>query len=232
MSEAGSKTDKPSYHGHRDRLRERLLSRSGDSLADYEVLEFLLFSANSRGDTKPLAKRLIAEFGSLAKVLSASPEELAKVKGVGQTAVGSIKIVAEGARRLAKEQIDDRPILSSWQSVIDYCRIKLAHASTEEFHLIFLDKRNRLIAIEQQQRGTVDHTPVYVREIIKRSLELSASALILVHNHPSGDPSPSQGDIRMTKEIVDAAKPLSIEIHDHLIIGKSGHLSFRGEGLI
>ena len=232
MSDNDNKPNKPSYHGNRDRLRERLVARSGDSLADYEVLEFLLFSANSRSDTKPLAKALINHFGSLAKVLSASPEDLSKVKGVGQTAIGSIKIVAEAARRLAKEKIDDRPVLSSWQSVIEYCRIELAHADTEEFHLLFLDRRNRLIALEQQQRGTVDHTPVYIREVVKRALELSATALILVHNHPSGDPSPSQGDIVMTKEIVEATKALSIEIHDHLIIGISGHFSFKAEGLI
>ena len=232
MSEIESKPTPPSYHGHRDRLRERLLSRSGQSLADYEVLEFLLFSANARGDTKPLAKALIAKFGSLAKVLSATPDELAQQKGVGQAAIGSIKIVAEAARRLAKEQIHEHPVLSSWQAVIDYCRIELAHADTEEFHLLFLDRRNRLIAMEQQQRGTVDHTPVYIREIVKRALELSATALILVHNHPSGDPSPSQGDILMTKEIVEATRALSIEIHDHLIIGITGHFSFKAEGLI
>jgi DNA repair protein RadC len=232
MDNPAPKAEKSTHLGHRQRLRERLVHRSGESLADYEVLEFLLFSANPRSDTKPTAKKLISSFGSLAGVFTASAAELAGKGGLSDTAIGAIKIVEEASGRLIKTRIENRDVLSNWQAVLDYCQRELGNAQTEEFHLLFLDKRNRLIAAEQQQHGTVDHTPVYIREVIKRTLELGATAIILVHNHPSGDPSPSQGDIKMTQEIIQASKPLNIEIHDHLIIGRSGHFSFRGEGLI
>jgi len=218
--------------GHRQRLRTRLLHRGGDSLADYEVLEMLLFAALARGDTKPLAKRLLAEFGSLGAVLTAAPAELVRVKGMGEVSAASIKIVQEAVRRLALSALRDRPVLSNWQAVVDYCRIEIGHESVELLQLLFLDRKNRLIAAERHQRGTVDHTPVYPREVIKRALELGASALILVHNHPSGDPTPSRADIAMTKEIREAADRLSIAVHDHIVIGAGDHFSFKANGLL
>ena len=224
--------DKPHYLGHRERLRRRLLDRGPDSLADHEVLEFLLFGARARGDTKPLAKALIARFGNLAGVLSASPQELATVAGVGDSSIAILKIVPEAARRLAREELAARPVIGSWDQVLDYCRIAMGREKIEQFRLLFLDTKNRLIADEMQQRGTVDHTPVYPREVIKRALELGASALIMVHNHPSGDPTPSQADIEMTREVQAAAAKLGIAIHDHIVIGRSGHESFRSLGLL
>ena len=224
--------DRPHYHGHRQRLRERLLQKGPDSLADYEVIEFLLFGARPRGDTKPLAKDLIARFGSLAGVLAAEPDELLAVPGMGEAGAAAVKIVAESARRLAREEVIDQPVISSWDKLIGYCRIAIGREKTERFHLLFLDRKNRLIADESQQRGTVDHTPVYPREVVKRALELSASAIILVHNHPSGDPSPSRADIAMTREIIEAAEKLGLKVHDHIVISKSGHSSFKAMGLI
>lgn len=222
----------PHYHGHRARLREKLLGSEGSALADYEIVEFLLFSGNARGDTKPTAKALIERFGSLAGVLNAPLEALAEVKGMGEVSIATLKVVLEAARRLAKEEIIDQPVLSSWQKVLDYCRIAVSHEKVEQFLVLFLDRKNKLIAAERQQRGTVDYTPVYPREVVKRALELSATALILVHNHPSGDPTPSKADIAMTKEVEQAAKALGLIVHDHLIIGKSGHLSFKSQGLL
>ena len=229
---AEEKNDQPHYHGHRDRLRDRLLDRGGESLADYEVLEFLLFSARARGDTKPLAKALLAEFGSLSRVLTADPETLAKVPGMGKASVAALRIVPEAAARLAREQMVDAPVISAWDQLLAYCRITMAHAPVEQFRLLFLDKRNRVIADEVQQEGTIDHTPVYTREVMKRALELGAAALILVHNHPSGEPEPSPADIAMTEELRDAAEKLGIVIHDHLVIGRAGHTSFRAQGLL
>jgi DNA repair protein RadC len=185
MSAPKSHPAKPHYIGHRDRLRQRLLEQGGPALADYEVLEFLLFGAKPRADTKPLAKALMKRFGSLAAVLAAEPAELAEVPGLGQASIAALKIVPEAARRLAREQVLGQPVLSSWSKLLDYCRIALAHEKVERFHLLFLDRQNRLIADETQQRGTVDHTPVYPREVVRRALELGASALILVHNHLS-----------------------------------------------
>ncbi len=224
--------DKPHYHGHRGRLRSRLLGKGGEALADYEVLEFLLFAARPRSDVKPLAKALIERFGSLGAVLSAEPRELAAVAGMGETSIAALKIVPEAARRLAREEILKQPILASWDKLTAYCRIVLGHEKVERFHLLFLDRKNRLIADETQQRGTVDHTPVYPREVVRRALELGATALILVHNHPSGDPTPSKADIAMTREIVAAAANLGIAVHDHIVIGKSGHTSFKSAGLL
>lgn len=220
------------YSGHRARLRTRMLSGDGEALADYEVLEFLLFAASARADTKPTAKLLLKRFGSLAAVLHAKPEKLREVKGIGDAAVGALKIVQVAARRLAKAEILDRPVLSSWDRLLAWCQTELAHRDVEEFHLLFLDKKNRLIAQEAQGRGTVDHTPVYVREVARSALELGATAIIMVHNHPSGDPTPSKADISMTRQVITALQPLGIIVHDHLIIGRSGHLSFKAQGIL
>ncbi len=232
MEEAPSKDLKPHYHGHRDRLRDRLLERGGDSLADHEILEFLLFGAKPRGDTKPLAKALLTAFGSLSKVLTANPEALAKVPGMGKASIAALTIVPEAAARLAREEMNEAPVISGWDKLLDYCRITMAHEPVEQFRLLFLDKRNRVIADEVQQQGTIDHTPVYTREVVKRALELGAAALILVHNHPSGEPEPSPADIAMTEELRAAADKLGIAIHDHLVIGRAGHASFRAMGLL
>ena len=222
--------DKPHYHGHRERLRGKLLEQP-ESFADYEILEYLLFAGRPRGDTKPLAKSLIARFGSLAAVLTANPEAL-EAAGLKRPAVGALKIVPEAAKRLAREELSKAPVISSATQLIDYCRTAIGHAPAERFHLLYLDRKNRLIADETQQTGTVDHAPVYPREVVKRALELGATALILVHNHPSGDPTPSQADIAMTREIKEAAEKLGIAVHDHLVIAAGGHSSFRSLGLI
>ncbi len=223
-------TEKPHYHGHRERLRQRLLERGAGSLADYEILEFLLFGAKARGDTKPLAKKLIAEFGSLAAVFAASASELQQVSGVGDSTAALLKLIPEAARRMSKEAILEHPIIDSWDKLLEYCQIAMAQEKVEQFRLLFLDRKNRLVADEVQQTGTVDHTPVYPREVVKRALELNASALIMVHNHPSGDPTPSQADITMTHEIKSVCGKLGIELHDHLIISKTGHSSLRNLG--
>ena len=201
-------------------------------MSDYEVVEVLLFGAKRQGDTKPLAKDLLKRFGGLAGLLSAEPAELEAVKGLGDASIAILKIVQEAARRLAREELAGEPVISSWEQLLAYCRIAIGHEKVERFHLLFLDRKNRLIADEVQQRGTVDHTPVYPREVVKRALELGASALILVHNHPSGDPTPSQADIAMTREIQGAAEKLGIAIHDHVVIARGGHASFRSQGLI
>ena len=224
--------ERPHHAGHRARLRQRLLESGGANLADYEIIEFLLFSAQPRRDTKPTAKALLAHFGSLADVLSAEPAALREIKGVGDSGAAALKIVQEAARRLAREAVIDRPVIGSWEKLLAYCRIALGHDKVEQFHLLFLDRKNRLIADERQQRGTVDHTSVYPREVVKRALELSATAIILVHNHPSGDPTPSAADIEMTREIARAADSLGIAVHDHVIIARSGHASFRSLGLL
>jgi len=222
----------PHYHGHRDRLRARAAEAGGDSLPDYELLELLLFRAIPRRDVKPIAKELIRRFGSFAEVLAASPARLLEVDGIGESVVTDLKIAEAAARRYAKGAVAKKPVLSSWASVLDYCRAAMAFADREQFRLLFLDKRNALIADEVQGSGTVDHTPVYPREVVKRALELSASALILVHNHPSGDPTPSAADIKMTRDIAEIAKPLGIVVHDHIIVGREGHASFKGLRLI
>jgi len=218
--------------GHRQRLKDRFVAGGPEALPDYELLELILFNAIPRRDTKPVAKRLIERFGSFAEVVNAPPERLKEVKGVGDAIIVQLKLVRAGALRLMQGGIMQRPVLTSWTAVLDYCRAAMGFEAREQFRILFLDKKNRLIADEVQQEGTVDHTPVYVREIVKRSLELSASAIILVHNHPSGDPTPSRADIDMTKQIMDAAKPLGVAIHDHIIVGKQGHASFKGLKLI
>ncbi|MDS7597108.1 RadC family protein [Agrobacterium tumefaciens] len=220
------------YHGHRDRLRARYRDGGDGALADYELLELLLFRLIPRRDTKPIAKALIARFGTLGGVLGAPLALLQEVKGVGEAVALDLKLVASVSQRMLKSEIRNKQVLGSWSSVIDYCHAAMAHEAREQFRILFLDKRNVLIADEIQGRGTVDHTPVYPREVVRRALELSSTALILVHNHPSGDPTPSRADIEMTKTIIDTAKPLGIAVHDHIIIGKDGHVSFKGLRLI
>ncbi|MBN9450911.1 MAG: DNA repair protein RadC [Bosea sp.] len=222
----------PHYHGHRDRLRARFQEAGAETLPDYELLELLLFRSIPQRDVKPLAKELIQRFGSFAEVLGAPAARLTEVKGVGDGVALDLKIVEAALKRMAKGAVGKRPVLSSWSSVLDYCRMAMAFAEREQFRILFLDKKNILIADEVQQTGTVDHTPVYPREVMRRALELSASAIILVHNHPSGDPTPSGADMGMTRELVDIAKPLGIAIHDHIIVGRDGHASFRSLGLI
>jgi DNA repair protein RadC len=222
--------EKPHYHGHRARLRERLLNGGPGALPDYELLEFLLFAANPRGDTKPLAKALIERFGGLGDALAADKAALLAVPGVGEAAVAQFLAVREAAARLVRAELADRPVLGSWQALVEYCSARMAHAPVEEFRLLFLDRKNRLIRDEVQGRGTVDHTPVYVREVVKRALELGASALIMVHNHPSGDPTPSRADIEMTREVAKAATLLGVTVHDHVIIGRGRHVSLRSLG--
>lgn len=222
----------PHYHGHRQRLRDRFQEAGPDALPDYELLELLLFRSIPQRDVKPLAKDLIQRFGSFAEVLGAPAARLTEVKGVGAGVAQDLKIVAAALERMARGAVAKRPVLSSWSAVLDYCRMAMAFAEREQFRILFLDKKNALIADEVQQIGTVDHTPVYPREVMRRALELSASAIILVHNHPSGDPTPSQADIRMTQQIVEIAKPLGIAVHDHIIVGKGGHASLRGMRLI
>jgi len=222
----------PHYHGHRERLRARFRDAGSEALSDYELLELVLFRAIPQRDVKPLAKDLIARFGSFAEAVAAPRPRLLEMKGMGEAAVTELKIVHAAAQRLAKGAVRKRPVLSSWGSVLDYCRTAMAFSDKEQFRLLFLDKRNQLIADEVQQSGTVDHTPVYPREVVKRALELSATALILVHNHPSGDPTPSRADVQMTQAIIDVAKPLGIAVHDHIIVGKEGHASLKGLRLI
>lgn len=229
---AASDDAEPHYHGHRERLRARFREAGSDAVTDYELLELLLFRALPRRDVKPLAKALIAKFGSFAETIAAPPQRLAEVPGLGEAAITEIKIVQAAANRLARGEVKRRTVLSSWSAVLDYCRTAMAFADKEQFRVLFLDKRNQLIADELQQVGTVDHTPVYPREVLKRALELSATAIILVHNHPSGDPTPSRADIQMTQAIVEVAKPLGIAVHDHIIVGKDGHASFKGLRLI
>lgn len=220
------------YLGHRQRLRDRFMESGASALADYELLELVLFRAIPRRDVKPLAKALIKRFGSFAETAAARPERLREIEGLGEAAIVEIKLTEAVATRLARGKIEARQTLSSFIDVLDYCRTAMAYADREEFRVLFLDKRNALIADEVQGVGTIDHTPVYPREIIRRALELGASALILAHNHPSGDPTPSAADIRMTKDIVAIAEPFGITVHDHLIVGKHGQTSFRGQKLI
>lgn len=222
----------PHYHGHRERLRSRFRESGPEALADYELLELVLFRAVPQRDVKPLAKELIDAFGSFAEVISAPATRLKEIDGVGDAIVTELKIIEAAAQHLARGRIKSKQVLSSWSAVIEYCRTSMAFADKEQFRVLFLDKRNQLIADEVQQKGTVDHTPVYPREVVKRALELSATAIVLVHNHPSGDPTPSRADIQMTKTIIEVARPLGIEVHDHIIVGKYGHASLKGMRLI
>jgi len=223
---------KPHFHGHRQRLRDRFLKGGTEALADYELLELILFRAQPRGDIKPLAKALIDRFGSFASVIAAEPETLSEVPGLGQAGIAELKIVQAAALKLSQAQVMNRPILSSWRALIDYARAAMAHDNVEQFRVLFLDRKNVLIADELQSRGTVDATAVYPREVMKRAVALNASAIILVHNHPSGDPTPSRSDIDMTKKIVEAGKSLGVAVHDHVVMGKSDHASFKSLGLL
>ncbi len=223
----------PSYiEGHRKRLRDRFVEGGAAAMPDYELLELVLFRSLPRADTKPLARRLLDQFGDFNRVLSAPFERLTDVDGVGHAVAIDLKVVEAAAHRLARAKVLQKQVISSWDSLLDYCRTAMAHGETEQFRVLFLDRKNVLIADEAQAKGTVDHVPVYPREVVKRALELNASAIILVHNHPSGDPSPSQSDIAVTEQIASAAASLSITLHDHLIIGKSAEFSFRAERLI
>jgi DNA repair protein RadC len=213
-------------------LRERFVKGGAEAMPDYEMLELVLFAALPRRDTKPLAKALIARFGSFAEVIAAKRERLLEIPGAGEAVVNQLKIVEAAAQRLARGKVMGRPALSSWAALLDYCMAAMARSQNEEFRVLFLDRKNVLVADEAQSRGTVDHAPVYPREIVRRALEHGASAIILVHNHPSGDPTPSRADIDMTREIAAAAKALKIAVHDHLVIGRSGHASFKSLGLL
>jgi DNA repair protein RadC len=219
-------------HAHRDRLRQRFSEGGADAVPDYELLEMILFRALPRGDTKPLAKALLKRFGDLNHVLAAPAPRLKEVEGVGDRVIFELKLIEAVGHRMARAKVMKRPILSSWDALLDYCQTAMAHRDLEQFRVLYLDRKNVLIADEAQADGTVDHVPVYPREVVKRALELNASALILVHNHPSGDPTPSQADIDMTYAIRDAAQVLGLVIHDHLIIGKARELSFRSEGYL
>ena len=224
----------PQHHaaGHRERLRARFAKAGVDGLQDYELMELVLFRAIPRRDVKPLAKDLIAKFGGFAEVLGAPIDRLVEVKGVSENVAQELKIVQAAAIKLTQARVLERPVISSWNDLLGYCRAAMADEKTELFRILFLDKKNILIADEVQQRGTVDHTPVYPREVVKRALELGASAIIMVHNHPSGDPTPSSADINMTNQIVKAAKALNIRVHDHLVIGAKTHASFKSLGLL
>ena len=222
----------PHYLGHRERLRGRLRDAGPEAIADYELVELVLFRAIPRRDVKPLAKALVARFGSFAEAIAAAPERLAEIEGMSQGAITEFKILEAGARRFAKGAAKKRLPIGSWSELTDYCRTSIAFADREEVHVLFLDKRNGLIADEKLGAGTVDHTPVYPREVVRRALELSASAIVLVHNHPSGDPSPSSADVKMTQDIIAIGAPLGVVVHDHLIVGRQGHASLKALRLI
>jgi DNA repair protein RadC len=230
----GVEKEKQDRHflGHRQRLRARFIEAGDEALADYELLELVLFRSIPRRDVKPLAKALIKKFGSFAEVITARPDRLRETSELGEGAISDFKVVEAAARRLARESVQKRPVMASFKDVIDYCRSAMAYSDREEFRVLFLDKRNAILADEVMSKGTVDHTPVYPREIVRRALELGSTALILAHNHPSGDPTPSTADIRMTEEIVSVSSMMGIVVHDHLIIGKHGHASFKGLRLI
>jgi DNA repair protein RadC len=227
---APKKAEEPHYKKHRERLRDRFLTEP-DALPDYELLELLL-TVIPQKDVKPLAKQLIEEFGGFAEVLAQPAETLQRVKGISATTAAYLKTVEVAAQRILKAKVIDRPVISSWDALLDYCTAAMARRPTEQFRLLFLDRKNVLIADELQQEGTIDHTPLYPREVVKRALEVNASALIMVHNHPSGDPTPSKADIDMTRAVRDALRGVGVTVHDHLIIGRKGHTSFKSVGLL
>ncbi len=225
-------SEAPHYLGHRQRLRDRFIENGADSLPDYELLELFLFRSVPRRDTKKMAKDLLQRFGSFAEVVGAPIERLTEVSGIGDSVAGDLKLIEAAVRRFTKRRISERKSLSSWSDVLEHCRASMAFEDRESFRCLFLDKKNGLILDEVQGRGTVDHTPVYPRELMRRALELSASALVLVHNHPSGDPTPSPADVKMTLDLIAIGKPMGISIHDHIIVGRNGHASLKGLGLI
>lgn len=229
---AGLLAPEPHYHGHRDRLRARFLAAGAEKLPDYEVLELLLFGVIPRKDTKPIAKALLAKFGSFDEVLAASPEALMTVDGIKDSAAAMLKAVQASIQLALQTRVRNADVISSWNALLDYCKARMAHEAIEQFRLLYLDRKNKLIADEAQQKGTVDHTPVYPREVAKRAIEMNASAVIMVHNHPSGDPRPSQPDIEMTRKIKDALAAVGITLHDHVIVSRGGPLSFRAQGLL
>jgi len=228
----GATVVKPHHLGHRERLRDRAINGGIEALPNYELLEMHLFRSIPRGDVKPLAKALLARFGSLAGVLGASVAELRSVKGVGPSVALDLKLLHHTALRIGREQVVRRTVITSWSQLLAYVKMALAHEAREQFRVLFLDKKNQLIADEVQNHGTVDHAPVYPREVMRRALELSASAIILVHNHPSGDPTPSSADVDMTRQVVEAGRALRIAIHDHLVVARDGVASFKALGLM
>ena len=228
----GMSDDNPHYLGHRARLRERFLGASGDALPDYELLELILFSARPRGDVKPLAKTLLKQFGSFAEVINADEASLRTVDEVGDAVIAALKTIRVATQRLIKSEIADQPVIQSWSALMDYCKLAMGSNKIEEFRVLFLNHRHALIADEIMQRGTINHTPVYPREIVKRALELGAAAIILLHNHPSGDATPSKADIDITQKIIEAAATVNVAVHDHVIITKTGHYSFKSFGVI
>ncbi|MES2984732.1 MAG: DNA repair protein RadC [Pseudomonadota bacterium] len=225
-------TDSPHYLGHRARLRERFLGPSGDALPDYELLELILFSARPRGDVKPLAKQLLKQFGSFANVMYADETALRATDDVGDAVIAALKTIRIATQRMIKSEIGDQPVIQSWTALMDYCKLAMGKNKIEEFRVLFLNNRHALIADEVMQRGTINHTPVYPREIVKRALEHSASAIILLHNHPSGDATPSKADIDITKKIIEAAATVNVTVHDHVIVTENGHYSFKSFGII
>jgi len=225
------KDETPHYHGHRERLRQRFLEGGAEALPDYELLELILFLAVPRTDVKPLAKQLLARFGGFAAVMNADISALTEA-GISVGTATTLKLVEAAARRLAKTELMDRPVINSWDRLVDYCRVNLAHLPRERLHLLFLDRKNAMIASETQGIGTVDHAPIYPREVARRALELNASAVIMVHNHPSGDPCPSSADIEATRKVAEALKAIGVTLHDHLIVGRTGHSSFKSAGLL
>lgn len=232
MPSTAEREEAPHYHGHRDRLRERFLNGGADALPDYELLELVLFMAIPRRDVKPLAKELLSRFGNLAGVLNAPVAELEKFDGLSENTIIALKAIQAAAFRMMKQEIMQKPILNSWARLMDYCAATMAHEQKEHFRILFLNKKNELIADEIQQTGTVDHTPAYPREIMKRALELGATAIILCHNHPSGDATPSEADIDMTHAVMAAGEPFKIVVHDHLVVSRNGTKSFKTMGLI
>jgi DNA repair protein RadC len=219
------------YHGHRQRLRQRFQEGGAEALPDYELLELVLFQAIPRADVKPLAKQLLARFGGFAAVMNADLSALIQA-GLTENTATALKVIEAAARRLAKTELIDRPVISSWDRLVDYCRVNLAHLPRERLHVLFLDRKNAVIAGETQGVGTVDHAPIYPREVARRALELNASAVVLVHNHPSGDPAPSAADIEATRKVAEALKAIGVTLHDHLIVGRTGHASLRSAGLM
>lgn len=232
VEQAVTPAPEPHFHNHRERLRARFMRAGRTSLADYELLELLLFRAIQRRDVKPIAKRLLQTFGDFNHTISATPQQLKKVRGIGDAVIRELKIVEAAAHRLAQARVIGRPAITSWSQLIEYCTVSMAHLTHEQFRILFLDRRNVLLADEDQQVGTVDHVPVYPREVVRRAIELNASAIILVHNHPSGDPTPSDADIAMTERVQIAADAVGVTLHDHVIIGKGRETSFRSLGLI
>ncbi|ABI65336.1 DNA repair protein RadC [Maricaulis maris] len=225
-------TASATHTGHRDRLREKLTSAGGLALHDYELLELYLFRCIPRRDVKPIAKDLIARFGDLGGVASASVGQLSSVRGVSEKTAVELKLIKALSERLAREQVIGRRVITSWSALVAYCRTAMQHATTEQFRVLFLDRKNKLIADEVLGEGTIDHAPVYPREVVKSALAHEASAIILVHNHPSGDATPSQADIEMTRTLMEICKPFEIAVHDHLVIGRENTASFKTLGLM